>query len=139
MGPHNNHPRVDLTFDRFGWEELKTEARASGLAIREITQRALTRYVERLGSGDAGRLSAQIPDFIREPGPEKTIGLEVEVSPGVLEALGRQARRQEIPVGRLAEHAVFTYLASSEASGGSITRQRDQSRFPRRTRPATRR
>ncbi len=101
--------RVALgTFARSG-----IEARF-GTDVPAGAQAALLHYTRRLMSGWP---PIGIPRFIsgRASGEEE-VTVELSVSPEIQAALEREARRHQVPVRQVLEHAVFVYLADLDSA-----------------------
>lgn len=77
-------------------------------------QAALLHYTRRLKSG---RPPVGIPRLSRGRIPRDTeVAFELAVSEEIQAALKREARRHQVPVGQVLEHAVFVYLADLDSA-----------------------
>ena len=97
---------VRLQLDDFGKEAL--EAQMRGGSSPDAVIRAAARYY--LADRDCGRIAWRVPRFTRF-GESNVAETEVELDDDTMEALEEEARRQGIPSGRLAEHALLYFVA----------------------------
>jgi hypothetical protein len=97
-----------LAFDDFGWTEVQREAEAAGCSEEELIREAIVDYVAALQNGGG---PPPPPDVSRMPGWRRKRRIEIELSAREEDALASEARRQEVPPVRLAEHAVIVRLA----------------------------
>lgn len=100
---------VALAFDDFGWGELSAEADATGCSAAELVSRAISEYVELVGSGEWS-MSGQIPAFYRDAAGRRQL-IDVDLSPDELQALRAEAERQGVSIPQLVVHAVMLKLA----------------------------
>ena len=91
---------ISLTFDEFGWSTLDDHARAEGLEL-----------VAELGGE---RMALRVPRF-EEGSEQETRTFVLELSSEALEQLEGEAKRQEIRLDRLFEHAAMLYIADLDA------------------------
>lgn len=108
---------ITLAFDDFGWKELQTEARAAGIGVEALIERAVDVFVRELSARDGNRLALEVPDASRGERSEEAARAEVVVTSEQLSALADEAERQEVAVPRLVEHAAFHYLARGNHDG----------------------
>ena len=101
---------VRLQLDDFGKEAL--EAQMRGGSSPDAVIRAAARYY--LADRDRGRIAWRVPRFTRLGG-SNVAETEVELDDDTMEALEEEARRQGIPSGRLAEHALLYFVADLDS------------------------
>lgn len=76
---------------------------------------AMRRYADRLGAGEATPLPNFLRDLPAPSGPESGRSFELDIDAESLAVLEREAERQEVPVEKIASHAVLAYLAELDA------------------------
>jgi len=104
---------IALTFDDFGWGELKAASRETGISETKLIQRAVAEYVEALDADPFDR-SNRVPRFASEPsGPGVTL-IEVELTAEQAARLVREASTQQTTLPTLVRHAVFLKLGGDE-------------------------
>lgn len=117
MEPPTPPRAITLAFGDFSWKELQAEARAAGIEDEALIERAVAEFIRELSAEAGKRLSLEVPDATRGERSGKPVTVEVRLSAEQLSALEEEAKRQEVPVPRLVEHAAFHYLASEDADG----------------------
>jgi hypothetical protein len=117
MEPPTPSSAITLAFDEFGWGELRAEAGDAGITIEELIERAVEQFSRELSAGARKRPALEVPDASRGEGTEKATSAEVSLRAEQLAALKGEAERQEVPLSRLVEHAVFLYLAGRDVDG----------------------
>jgi hypothetical protein len=117
---------VRLELDDFGRQAL--EAQVRGGSTRDAVIRTAARYY--LSDRGSGRLAWRPPRFVRSA--EQTVGgrADVELDEDTMQALEEEARRQDLAAPRLAEHALFYFLADLD-SGRAAARLEDAPEFRR--------
>lgn len=107
---------VTLRLDRFGRDALDQYVRG-GSGSRALALRTAARYY--LSDAQSGRAAWKVPKLLRDaPSGEP---LEVEVDDESRAGLEREARRQEVSIDLLAQHAV-TYFLTDHATGRTAAR-----------------
>jgi hypothetical protein len=102
---------ISLTFDEFGWSTLDDHVRAEGLELDQLLALACSYYASELGGE---RMALRVPRF--EEGAEReTRTFVLELSSEAVEQLEGEAKRQEIRLDRLFEHAAMLYIADLDA------------------------
>ena len=96
---------VSLRLDRFGQEALDEYVSASSGSYATALHTAVRYY---LGDAESGRVAWRVPQLVRSARFLHTF--EVELDEELHHELEAEARRQELPVGLLAAHAVVYYL-----------------------------
>jgi hypothetical protein len=102
---------ISLTFDEFGWSTLDDHARAEGLELDQLLALACSYYASELGGE---RMALRVPRF-EEGSEQETRTFVLELSSEALEQLEGEAKRQEIRLDRLFEHAAMLYIADLDA------------------------
>jgi hypothetical protein len=96
---------VTLCLDRFGQDALEGYVRGTGGSQAAALHTAVRYYLD---DRESGRPAWRVPRLARKA--VFTDALEIEI-PGDLHAeLERESRRQEVPAGLLATHAVMYFL-----------------------------
>ena len=111
---------VTLELDDFGKQALEAQVRSG--SSRDAFIRTAARYY--LADRGSGRVSWQPPRYLRKDARRAQAVTEVELDEETMEALEEEARRQGMPAGRLAEHALLYYIADLD-SGRAAARVRD--------------
>ena len=102
---------ISLTFDEFGWSTLDDHARAEGLELDRLLALACSHYASELGGE---RMALRVPRF-EEGAEQETRSFVLNLSAEALQQLEREAKRQEIQLDRLLEHAAMLYIADLDA------------------------
>ena len=111
---------VTLRLDHFGKKALA--ARLRGGASRDaVVSQAIRYYLADRGSG---RLAWRVPRFLDSGERDESPGTEVKLDDDTMAALEREARRQGVDPGRLAQHALLYFLADLD-SGRAASRPAD--------------
>ena len=110
--------RVTLRFGEFGWRSLESEAGRDGQTLDELLGLAIAHLDAELRMNAAPRTTrgAVIAPRFKPGGHGTPREVRLELAPARVRRLGREARRQGIPLERLLEHAPLFYLADHEAS-----------------------
>ena len=121
---------VMLRLDHFGRKALA--ARLRGGASREaIVSKAVRYYLADRGNG---RLAWRFPRFLSGDDGDEPAGTDVTLDDETMAAVEREARRQGVSPGRLAEHALLYFLADLDC-GRALTARKPaalaQARLPR--------
>jgi hypothetical protein len=101
--------RMILHLERFGREALEGYARSSASSRSAAVVTAIRYY---LAEGEAGRPAWRVPNLGSGPSGE---AFELEIDEATYAQLEREAARQRVTLERLAEHALFYFLADLEA------------------------
>jgi hypothetical protein len=102
---------VTLAFGRFGWSSLAAEARRERRSLEELISRAAAYLRSELPAGGS---ALRVPLAGREPHGHAS-RIELALPAAVWQALGEEASRQRVPLGRLLEHAALYYLAAVDS------------------------
>lgn len=106
-----------LTLDSFGWDELERRAAAGEGRAEELLARACARLRPQLGTSPP---ALRVPRFAAgRRGATRRLSLELR--PGDLLALKREAERQDVELRDLLAHVLMLELAGGgerESGGG---------------------
>ena len=100
---------IPLPLAGFGLELLRAQTERSGLSTAEFVAHAAERY---LAERDPELPSSRVPSFLKGAEPrvaEETV--DVELPPGLLSALEREAQIQGVPLELLVTHAAIWLAA----------------------------
>ena len=102
---------LTLRFDRFGCRKVYEAASRQGRTLDTILADALAN----LEAGIEGRrLAAAPPSFLAHRAPGAT-SIRLQTPSSRLQRLRHEARRWQVPLERLVEHALLLYLADGQA------------------------
>lgn len=107
---------IAITFDEFGWALLDEEASAEGLELSRLLVQACNQYAADVA---AERAATMVPGFDKPASERETRELTLELDPECLGRLEREAKRQDVGLGRLCEHAALLYVADRNNPGSS--------------------
>ena len=107
-----------LRLDHFGKKALA--ARLRGGASRDaIVYKAVRYYLADRGNG---RLAWRLPRFLNADDGNEPAGTDVTLDDETMAAVEREARRQGVAPGRLAEHALLYFLADLDCGRAPTAR-----------------
>jgi hypothetical protein len=93
-------------------EALTGEAENGGQPKAEDVLRAINFY---LSDGDGGRAGWRYPEFLRGRGLGGKVDLRLDMDNTLWRALAAEAKKQDVSVEQLVEHAVLYYAAELDA------------------------
>jgi hypothetical protein len=124
---------LTLRFDRFGCRKVYEAALRQGRTLDTMLADALAN----LEAGIEGsRLAAAPPSFLAHRAPGET-SIRLLTPSSRLQRLRPEARRWQVPLERLVEHALLLYLADGHA-GRTATPDRPREKGDRPLRSASR-
>ncbi len=98
---------VTLRLDEFGKKALRAQTRR-GASSDAVVSKAARYY---LADQVSGRVAWRVPRFLTVDERGQPAGTDVDLDHATMAALQREARRQGVASGRLAEHALLYFLA----------------------------
>jgi hypothetical protein len=102
---------VRLVLDDFGKEALQAQVR--GGSSHDAVVRTAARYY--LAERGSGRVASRPPRFVHAELRRAGAVTDVQLDKATLKALETEARRQGIPLNRLAEHTLLYFLADLDS------------------------
>jgi len=111
--------RVTLRLGAFGAESLRAQAERHGISMDELFAGAAQYYLA-LFDQARERASLQVPRLVRPPASGKSgsagdLELRLDLVDSEWAALAGEAKRQQVPVEGLLEHALLLFLADMDA------------------------
>jgi hypothetical protein len=102
---------LTLRFDRFGCRKVYEAAFRQGRGLDTILADALANLEAAI---EGRRLAAAPPSFLADRAPGET-SIRLHTPSSRLQRLRPEARRRQVPLERLVEHALLLYLADGQA------------------------
>jgi hypothetical protein len=103
---------LTLSLEEFGASTLEAEAERYSVSPVELGRRAARYY---LSDRDSGRMAFKVPRLPQEPERRPALELSLDLDPDTWRELEEEAKRQEVSVERLLEHAIVYFLADLDA------------------------
>jgi len=104
--------RLSLSLDEFGASALREHAERYSLSPPEFGSRAARYY---LADRDSGRVALRVPRLPKAAAGRSAPRLTVDLDPESLRELQAEAKRQDVSVEAMLEHAIMYFLADIDS------------------------
>jgi hypothetical protein len=103
---------LTLSLEEFGASTLEAEADRYSVSPAELGRHAVRYY---LSDRDSGRMALRVPRLSEDPAGKPALELRLDFEPDTWRELEQEAKRQQVSVERLLEHAIVYFLADLDA------------------------
>lgn len=109
---------MSLSLDEFGASALEGMAERFSLSPAELARHAARYYIS---DRDSGRMALHVPRIPRAGAAKRAVGLRLDLDVDTWRELEAEARRQDVSVEVLLQHAILYLLADRDS--GRVTRR----------------